>query len=116
MNIFEAEKFVTSSLVKLVAFCKIESTESGQNNIIVSWRSTVWRIMVRTINKENSSLWPLDDEIKLFKQNAASSNQTFVIAFVQPNSNIEYRSVEYGSLINPRCIIRIKRSNMLIEA
>jgi hypothetical protein len=116
MTIFEAEKFVTCSLVKLGALCRTESGESGQNNIIVSWRSTVWRIMVRTINKENSSLWPLDDEIKLFKQNAALNNQTFVIAFVHSNNTIEYRSVEDGSLIHPRCIIRVRRANMLIDA
>jgi hypothetical protein len=116
MNIFEAEKIVTCSLIKQGAFCRTESNDSGINNIIVSWKSTIWRILVRTINKDISSLWPLDDEIKLFKQKEAINNQTFVIAFVHPNNTIEYRAAEDGRIIRPRCIIKIKRENVEVNA
>jgi hypothetical protein len=116
MNNFEAEKIVTCSLIKLGAFCRIESTESGLNNLIVSWKRTIWRIMVRTTNKDISSLWPLDDDIRLFKQKASFKNQIFVIAFVHTNNIIEYRAVEDGRIIRPRCIIKVKRANVQINA
>jgi hypothetical protein len=115
MNIYEAEKLVTCSLIKQGAFCRTESVKPGLNNIIVTWKSTLWRIIVRIINKDLVSSWPTDEEINIFQNKAKANNQTIVIAFVNASNTIEYRVYEDGRVIRPRCIIKVKRANDLIK-
>ena len=116
MNNFEAEKIVTCSLIKQGAICRTETIQPGLNNLIVTWKSTIWRILVRTINKDVPSSWPTIEEIKIFQNKALENNQTLVIAFVYSNNNIEYRAGEGGRIIRQRCIIKVKKANNLSKA
>ncbi len=116
MNNFEAEKIVTCSLIKHGAFCRTETIQPGLNNLIVTWKSTIWRVLVRTINKDLPSSWPTIEEIKLLLNKAVANNQTLVIAFVHSDNNIEYRSAEDGRIIRQRCIIKIKKFRDLSKA
>jgi hypothetical protein len=117
MNIYEAEKVVTCSLIKQGAFCRTETVIPGINNIIVTWKSTLWRIVVRIINKDKdlSSCWPTEEEINIFQNKAKANNQTIVIAFVNPSNSIEYRIYEDRRVIRPRCITKVKKANDLIK-
>jgi hypothetical protein len=115
MNIFEAEKVVTCSLIRLGAFCRTESAGPGMNNIIVTWKSTLWRIFVRLVNGNIASSWPAKNEIDIFQNKAKGKNQTVVIAFVNPNSTVEYRVYEDRRVIRPRCITKVKKANELVK-
>jgi hypothetical protein len=116
MNIFEAEKVVTCSLIKQGAYCRTEAIQAGLNIIVATWKSTLWRIVVKVIKTEAISPWPTDEEIRLINNKATTSNQNIVIAFVLSDSNIEYRAYEDGRIIRPRCIIKLKKSVLLVNA
>ena len=116
MNSYEAEKIVTCALIKQGAFCRSENITDGLNNIIATWKSTMWRILVRVVKTDVKSSWPSDEEIMMLHNKSAGNNQTIVLAFVHSNSSIEYRAIEDGRIIRPRCIIKVNKANSLVKA
>lgn len=112
MNIFEAERVVILSLIKQGAFCRTETIQDGLNSIIASWKSTIWRIIVKTAEKELSFSWPSAEEIQLLMGKANSNRQTLVIAFVNINGSVTYKAAEDGRVIRPRCIIKLKKTEI----
>lgn len=114
MNGLEAEQIVTSSLTRRGASCKYDTKQPDTANIIATWKSTVWRILVKTmINKDEEHSWPKNEEIKKLQNNAAEHNQKAVIAWVYPDSNIEYRAAGDGRIVRPRCLIKVRRTKIL---
>jgi hypothetical protein len=111
MNIFEAERVVICSLIKQGAFCRTETIQNGMNNIIATWKSTFWRILVKTTEKDAMAIWPSIEEIKMFQEKATANSQTLVVAYVNADSNIIYKAADDGRVIRPRCIIKLKKAD-----
>jgi hypothetical protein len=114
MNHLDAEQIVVDSLKRRGASCIIDTKQNGVINIIATWKSTVWRILVKTIMfNEEKTPGPSNKEIKDLQDKALENNQIAVIARVYSDINVEYhRAVEDGRIIRPRCLIKARKTRI----
>jgi hypothetical protein len=108
MTHFEAEYIVAASLKRRGASCKFDTRHNGTNNIVATWKSTNWRILVKPMQNEPISEFS-SDEISNLTQKATEYKQTAVLACVHSDSYVEFRTADSGRIIRPRSIIKVKR-------
>jgi hypothetical protein len=108
MTHFEAEHIVAASLKRRGASCKFDTRQSGANNIVATWKSTNWRILVKPKINELTPEFS-SDEITLLTQKAIEYKQTAVLASVHSDQYVEFRAADNGKVMRPRSIIKVKR-------
>jgi hypothetical protein len=108
MTHFEAEHIVATSLKRRGASCKFDTRQTGVNNIVATWKSTNWRILVKPKLDELSPEFSSDEITNLTKK-ATEYKQTAILASVLSDQNVEFRDAFNGKILRPRCIIKVKR-------
>lgn len=114
MNGFEARQYVTDSLRKSGATCKIDEYQSDKVNIIVTWRFTTWRILVIPQKIKTDTIAITENyDVKRLKATSGRNRQKAVIAYVYPDCDILYYDIAKGNKIRPRCLVRHKTTTII---
>ncbi len=103
MNDVDPSQIIIHSLTKGGAECKPE----GNSIIVATWKTTVWRIFIdSSIDSKNPAA---NNKAGILRYTAMKNKQEAVIARVLPDGHIEYRKIEDGKIIHPRCLVKVKR-------
>lgn len=110
----KAEKIVINSLKRHGASCATTTNLRGEKEIIVSWNSDIWRILVKNILSNDEKLLHLTArEAIRFHNKAQNYNQIAVVAWVYSDGNIEYRAIKDDTILQPQSLVNHTKTKII---